>query len=289
MAKNYDVSAKELIDASPAAWAKLSHLVTDDAQVTLIDADASAISAVADKVAEIREKKKLRYMIMEFQAQHDIELIPNCAIRELNLRRQKGTITADTVIFFATAGALPKGGTLGKYEFKRANNFSWVFEYTAIKLWELKPDDIFALGPQMAPLATLCKIKPKTFPKLVERIETELKSIESKEDQNRLWAIAFFLSGIKYKDADYLQKIFTGKFNIESSSTYQLTAQRFRERGQIEDAQTILTEFQIRKTGSISQEDEKLINSINDPQILRQAVAMLTDAKSWEEVMEFLR
>ena len=72
MAKDCDITTKDLLDAGPAAWLKLAGIDVA-APVVLMDSDVSAITMEADRVLAIQSEP--RWIVhIEFQTSHETRM-----------------------------------------------------------------------------------------------------------------------------------------------------------------------------------------------------------------------
>lgn len=72
MAKDYDITTKDLLEAGPSAWLKSSGIEVA-APVVLMDSDVSAITMEADRVLAIQSEP--RWIVhIEFQTSHEIRM-----------------------------------------------------------------------------------------------------------------------------------------------------------------------------------------------------------------------
>ena len=72
MAKDYDITTKDLLEAGPAAWLKLAGIDVA-APVVLMDSDVSAITMEADRVLAIQSEP--RWIVhIEFQTSHETRM-----------------------------------------------------------------------------------------------------------------------------------------------------------------------------------------------------------------------
>ncbi len=321
MAKSIDAGSKDLLNYDPLAWLRLTKAVPEGAEVSVVETDLSTITASSDKIFEISEGSNLRHIIIEFQAQKDLQLIANCHLRELALRRKLLTPVVDTFIFYAHPSTVPEETSLEQHRLKHAHSPDSQYHYRAIKLWELNPDDLIQGGPAVAPLATLAQFPKSELARIVDRIEQVVKTIDSEEIRNQIWSATFFLAGIKYRDVGFLNEIFSGRLHMESSVTYQYVLEKGKKLGldegkklgldegkklgldegkklgldegihlgAIRIARQTLIDLCHERFPDTPQQLDELILSCEEESLLNQAIRKILSARSWSDVEAILK
>ncbi|MFN0051218.1 MAG: hypothetical protein ACKV0T_03450 [Planctomycetales bacterium] len=181
------------------------------------------------------------------------------------------------------------------------------FEYEVIRLWELSPEVILAGGLGTLPLLPLTNVKRSELPGLIREMEGRIQREASPSDAERLWTATYVLLGLEY-DRAYASALLQGVCSMRESVTYQAILEEGREEGlekgravgreegrqeghkegRAAEARRIVLTLGTKRFGRPSVKVRKMIENIDDPDVVERLAARLLDVESWADLLDIL-
>src|SRR5205823_3141389 len=150
----------------PIDWPVLAGLSPPGA--TLIDADISTVTAVADKVIRLRGNPDSLFH-MEVQAGPDAS-VPRRAHLYNTLFHDRHELEVLSVVVLLRREANLKSLT-GVYERRFPGKEPYLrFHYQVIRVWELSPEQLLTGGLGTLPLAPISNVTEADLPDVIERL-----------------------------------------------------------------------------------------------------------------------
>ena len=103
------------------------------------------------------------------------------------------------------------------------------FQYSTIRIWEQKADDLFALGSGALPLALLTDDAKDRLRELVDGLDARLRELDVPDARRKLiLTSSYILLGLRYNEG-VLDLAFEGVNGMKESSTYQAILREGRD------------------------------------------------------------
>jgi predicted transposase YdaD len=297
--KPFDAAAKELVELDPVAWLKYVHIsVPAPASVTVIDSDASTVTAQADKVLRIDEDPPW-IVHVELQAARDTRLAERILRYNVLLSYRHEMMVRSTVVLLRKEAEGPR--LIGTYEQRFSGEDPHLtFRYDVVRAWEQRAEDILAGGLATLPLLAVADVRGMGIEEALAAMAARLANETTADRRALLIASTRLLMGLAYKD-DEADRIFRRIemldvlkiHGIEESSTYQAI---FREGkaegkaegeliGKAEEAREILLRLGRKKFGNPKQRILGQVATEQDLNRLGELLDRILDAKSWDDLL----
>src|SRR3954470_16603930 len=132
--KPFDATLKDLVESDPAAWAaRFCRGPVLDA--SLVDADASTVTAAADKVLRVRQAGGESIVNVEFETRHAADVPDRLLLYSTILsHRHELPVRSVMLLMRPEANATVVTGLLEKRQEGEAEPYL-VFRYQVIRLW----------------------------------------------------------------------------------------------------------------------------------------------------------
>jgi hypothetical protein len=141
MAKAFDATTKQLVEAFPADWLRYVGLPLDG-KVSVVDADVSSVTAAADKV--IRVDAAQPYLAhLEFQSSGDPNLDRRMLLYNTLLRARHGLPVWSVVVLLRPEA---RSGATGRFRDLVADDLSIDFRYRVLPVWEQRVETLLSGG-----------------------------------------------------------------------------------------------------------------------------------------------
>lgn len=276
----FDATVKDLVEISPIDWPVLAGLSPGGA--TLIDADISTVTAVADKVIRLRGNPDSLFH-MEVQAGPDAS-VPRRVHLYNTLFHDRHELEVQSVVVLLRREANLKSLT-GVYERRFPGKEPYLrFHYQVIRVWELSPEQLLAGGLGTLPLAPISNVTEAELPGVIERMKQRLGVRQVREQAPRLWTATYVLMGLKYQQV-LINQLLKGIEAMEESSTYQYIVAKGRTEGAREEAKKLLLLFGEYRFGSPSESVRTELEQIQDLGRLDELGRRLVQVGSWQELL----
>lgn len=289
MAKPYDATTKNLVEARPEDWLEFVGLSTPAGQkATVIDADLATVTTDADRVIRIGEPPQ-RLAHLEFESGKDTSHLPERLLRyNVLLDYRYGLPVESTAILLRRESDSPR--LTGRIERTREDGSVYLtFTYNVVRLWEIDVSELLASGIGTLPLAPIAAIPVELLPNVVQRMQERIKSeAQTDEEAATLWAATYILMGLKYPP-EFTDQLLKGIKQMEESSTYQALLARGRVEGrvegQLEEVRKMVLRLGGRKFGAAAANTRETLEAITSLERLEAIHLRLFDAKSWDELL----
>jgi len=297
--KPYDAAAKELVELDPVAWLNYVHIsVPDPASVTVIDSDASTITAQADKILRIGGDPPWIVHI-EFQAGRDVRLAERILRYNVLLSYRHEMMVRSTVVLLRKEAEGSKLSGLHEQRFSGEDPYL-TFRYDVVRAWEQRAEDLLAGGLATLPLLAIANVQGMGIEGALSAMVDRLAREATVDQSAVLVASTRILMGLTYKDDEAdrilrrIEMLDVLKIHgIEESSTYQAI---FREGkaegkaegellGKAEEAREILLRLGGKKFGKPKPRILGQVAAEQDLNRLGELLDRMLDAKSWDDLL----
>lgn len=280
MAKEFDATLKDLLEAGPADW--LTWLRgTPGKQVRLIDADVSTVTAAADKVLWVEDPEP---WIFHPELQGSWEPDPGRRLHLYNtVLGHRHRVPVETVIILLRRQANSPDWT-GTWEQHRRDGRRYLeFRYDVVRLWEQPLEPILTGGLSVLPLAPLSDEAASKLPEVLGRLQDRVRDA-AHEQAAKLRASTFLLMGLRY-EALLTKHLFEGIPGMKESVTYQAILREGEQKGRAEGEKRFLLLVGHDKLGPPSAEEETAIQAIADIDRLERLGKKMLVVSTWQELL----
>jgi hypothetical protein len=299
LAKHYDATLKDLLEADPSAWLEFLH-VGPTGPIRVIDSDLATVTAAADKVL-LRDGQAPSLIHIEFQVSHDLGLPRRLLWYNVLLDyRHDLPVLSVAVLLRPEANSPSFDGRISRGLSGELDHLD--FRYSVVRLWE-QPVEPLLEGPLgTLPLAPISDVDPKRLPDILRRVGERLDA-EAKPDRSaRLLAATKILMGIRQPLIavnELFQEVFGMSFRvygIEESSVARDLIDKGIAQGMAQGitqgiAQVLTSERRLilnqgrTRFGPPSQEVIATFEGIDDPERLEALGMRLLVVTSWDELL----
>lgn len=285
MAKHYDATIKQLVEAHPADWLKFAGLPVG-AKLGVVDSDISAISPAVDKV--IRVSGDIPYIAhFEFQSSADPELDRRVLFYNVLLRRRHELPVRSVAILLRPEANSPR--VLGKIHDSVEPDIRLEFGYRIIRAWELSAESLLSGGLGTLPLVPLGNVARGELAGVLDNMQDRLAPGTSSAEQADAWTATFILMGLRYPAEVGLQ-LLKGIRNMEDSTTYQWLveqgAAKGEAQGRLREARSILLRIGRRRLGPPPSDVLATLEAVDDLPRIESLAERVMDVSSWTELLK---
>jgi len=289
VSKPYDATSKDLIEADPAGWVTFLGCPVSPAQVRLVDADVSTVTADADKVILV-ESPSPWLLHLEIQARWHAGL-DRRLLRDNGLLQYRHSLPVASVVVILNSESNMSSLT-GSLEMRPPIGRAWTFAYEVIRVWE-RPASDFLAGPLgLLPLAPLANVRVMDLPSVVDAMKARIQRENDHPLAAKLWAATYVMMGLRY-DEPVIDMLLSGVKDMEDSVTYQALVRRGLQQGlqqglqegALSEAKRMLIVAGQPKLGRPSPSVDAAVAAITDPARLESLVARIYSASSWDELL----
>ena len=227
MSKPYDATSKDLIETDPAGWVSFLGCPVEAADVQLVDADVSTVTAEADKV--IRVERPYPWLLhLEIQARWEEAFARRLLRYNALLQHRHGLPVASVAVLLRSSANMTELN--GAFEVRSPIGRPWSFNYDVLRVWE-RPAADFLNGPLgLLPLAPLAHIRKPDLGEVVESLRTRIDGQEDRPLAAKLLTASYVLMGLRY-DQSQIDSLFSEVLQMEESVTYQAIMRRGLQQG----------------------------------------------------------
>jgi predicted transposase YdaD len=294
VAKTFDATLKQLVDAFAADW--LTFLgprlgLPPGTGFEPIDADLSTVSPQADKLFRLTAPAT-GLIHLELQTGPDAELPDRLLVYNvLAHHRHGGPVQSVVLLLRRQANLAAVSGTLRRL--LADGRVYHEFAYDVIRVWELPAVDLLNGPLGTLPLAALtdasAPILPAVFAHIDERFRREAAT---PADTSTLRAALYILLGLRY-DQGVIDRSFQGVQGMEDSVTYQAILAKGEARGEargktqgrIEEALRLIRLIGEQRFGSPEAAVDTALSGITDPERLERMAGRLMHASDWADLL----
>jgi predicted transposase YdaD len=284
VAKRYDATFKQLVEAHPADWIAFVGL-PPGTDLAVVEAELSSITAAADKV--IRVGGPAPYIAhLEFQAGPDPDIDRRVLLYNVLLRWRHNLPVRSIVLLLQPKAMTPH--LAGGVTDVDAPDWLLEFRFRIIRVWE-QPTALFMSGPigtlPLAPV-TLQAGSEQTLAGVLERIAERVRREAGINEARELWAATLFLSGLRH-DLEIVERLMKGVWNVdlEESVTYQAAVARGVTKGRLEEARRAVLLVGRRRFGEPPPFELAKLERITDAERLETLLDRLLITANWQELL----
>jgi hypothetical protein len=206
VSKPYDAAGKVLLELDPAGWLSLLGATRPADRVRVVDADLSAVSLASDKVVRVDDPDPW-LMHLEFQAGHDLGLLPRLFAYQGLLHDRHRLPVARVVVLLSAAADSPR--YTGEYAVAPPLGRPTQVRYTVVRVWQVPVADLLAGPPVFLPLAPLADLGPGGLPALQRPLTDRLAAVPDRRMMDQLAVCLATLLPLRFRDID-AQTLFPG-------------------------------------------------------------------------------
>jgi hypothetical protein len=285
MAKPFDATTKDLLEADPAAW--MAYLGLDPpGPVEVIDSDLSTVTTEADKVFRVGGPGP--YLVhVEMQSSTDATL-PRRLLRYNALLDYRHDVRVWSVAILLRPEAEGPAMTgildLRLPDGRRVHDF----RFDVVRAWQ-RPAEAILQGPlNTLPMALLADVPPEAARSVLERIDERLVREASEPEAARLMSSTFLLAGLRFAEETIVPLFFGVRTMslldskiLKDSSSYRLLEKKIR----VEEARSILLDLATDRFGPPTGPQKALVEGIEDHDRLVRLCKKVGTFPTWDELL----
>ena len=227
MSHPYDASTKYLIETRLADWLPLCGRTTT-AELEIINADLSTVTATADRVLLVREAPPW-LLHLELVSSRDDDLLPNIPAYNILLVRRHGVLVQTVVVLLRKSAEWPELNGTFQRGFPGRPPYL-LFHYQVVRVWEIPPETFLSGGLGILPLAPLGAVAEAELPGVIRRMEERIRREATTDEAGTLWTAADVLMGLRYP-RDLVVQLMQGVHGMKDSVTYQAIVEEGEVKG----------------------------------------------------------
>ena len=280
MAKPFDATLKQLVDAYAADW--LTFLrprlgLPPGTKFEPLDADLSTVSPQADKLFRLTGPAA-GLLHLELQASSEVDLPDRLLVYNvLAGHRYGGPVQTVVLLLRREAGATTMTGTLQRH--LNDGRLYREFRYDVVQLWELRAEELLTGPLGTLPLAALTDEVAATLPAVFQQIDSRFAT-EAGAAAGTLRSALYILLGLRY-DQEQIDRVFRGVQEMEESVTYQAIIGK----GEVRGERRLIQRVGHRRFGPPDSGAEAALAAIDDPNRLERVADRILEATSWADLL----
>ena len=280
MAKPFDITTKQIVDADPLACVRFLGL--PGSSVRLLDTDL-AMSSQADRLLEVADPNYLVHL--ELQAAYHADMGERVLYYSVAARRKFGALVRSVVLLLRKEADGPAMSG-------RVTDESIDFRFQVVRLWDLAPDLLLNAPLTLLPLAPLTNVAESEIPAVIEQMRSRLDSEGTSEYKDTFWGATTVLLGLRLKP-DVARALVRGVWSMQESTVYQSILAEGEARGEargkaigkaIGERELILI-VGSKRFGDPDANIRMLLDAIESPERLKNLGARLLDVDSWHDLL----
>jgi hypothetical protein len=293
MAKPFDATTKDLLEADPAAW--MAYLgLHPQGTVEVIDSDLSTVTTEADKVFRVDGPES--YLVhVEMQSSADTTL-PRRLLRYNVLLdyRHDMRVWSVALLLRPEAEASTLTGSLGL----RLPDGQSIhdFRYGVVRAWRQSAEEVLQGPLNTLPMALLADVPLESARSVVQRIDERLMQETTVAEAARLINSTVLLAGLRFEKKT-LSSLFSGvrtmpllnsKILKDSSGPAfleELMRAAIEEQIRVEEARSLLVDLATDRFGAPSEPQKTLLDGIEDHDRLVRLCKKVGRLSTWEELL----
>ena len=281
--KPFDASLKDMIEEHARAWAELV-MPGPILDAAVIDADASTVTAAADKVIRVRTMEGDCLLDLEAQSGHDAAKPGRMLLYSVVLE-QRHHLPVRSVIVLLRREANSTSLT-GVVELRHApaDPPYLTFHYTVVRLWQQPLAPLLAGPVGLLPLAPLTDEAAADLPGVVDQIIRRFRAETTRAEAAKMETATLILMGMRYEKT-VVEQLFQGVTDMEESSGYQLIEERGMAKGEQRALIRTLLDLGRRKFGEPDANQLSAIQGIEDLARLDELIRRRDAVATWEELL----
>jgi len=280
MSNRFDATLKETVREDVSGYA-IRFGLPGGKPVRLMNVDLSTLSAATDAAIGVGDPLE-EVADLNFQTGPDSNLPDRVLLYNAALRYHYGVGVRSIVILLRKKA--DHANLTGRITYGDADH-QLEFRYEVIRLWNEPADSFLNGGIGLAPLAVLCRFPvgrsaADAANEIVRRIEERLLAEIPHERAIVLMKATVILASMRFEKRDLksvLQGV--GLMGEVSASDY------YTEQGEIRALKKMLLQQGRRKFGSVDEETEESLRSIEDLERLERMGTEILTSESWHDLL----
>ncbi len=299
MSKPFDAGGKTLLELAPAGWLALLGAPRPPEAVSVISADLSTVTAMADQVVRVNDPEPW-LLHVEFQAHWDDTLPQRMLAYNGALLAKHGLPVATVAVLMSPAanarslsGAIHVAPPLGE---------PWTFRYSVLRLWQM-PVQMFLDGAAtLLPLALLADVRKPDVKRAAAAVQDRLRALNDPVLADKLMSIFTTLLPLRYNDMT-VQDIVSGLGirGLEQNPGVKAWIDRGlaegqakglaqgmlegRVEGRVEEARAIILRLGTARFGKPAKRTFAKLEAITDLAVLETLTDRLINATDWKDLL----
>ncbi|HJT77724.1 MAG TPA: hypothetical protein VJ739_11030, partial [Gemmataceae bacterium] len=281
MAKRFDAALKHLLETYPGDWLAylLNHLGgAPGGSVEVIDSDLSAVTAAADKILRVRDRRPW-LLHLELQSSPDERLPQHMLLYNVLLHERHGLPVRSAVLLLRPAANRRNVTGLLRREWPGGQSYL-DFRDTVLRLWEQPATSLLTGGVGLLPLAPLAHVEEGQLPDVVRRVGTRLEQEVERSEAENLWTATYLLLGLRYSSV-FVRDLLRGVHAMEESTTFQAIIAE----GEIRGVQKALLHIGGKRLGPPSEVQRTAVQGITSLDDLERMIERTVEVDNWEELL----
>lgn len=273
--KPFDATLKDLIEGDPVAWAA-RFCPGPVLGASLVDADASTVTAAADKVLRVRQPGGECIVNLEMEARHAGDAPDRLLLYSAVLsNRHELPVRSVVLLMRPEANATAVTGLLEKRHEGEDQPYL-TFRYHVVRVWEQSAGTLLAGPPSFLPLAPLTNDAVDDLAGVVTRAIHRMRAETSPDRSDKLERALFGLLDLRF-EVDTINQLFLELQKMENTAVYRAVAR-------ITNRETIL-KMGRKKFGEPTAAQTEVIEQISDLPKLESLMLRLLDVSTWDELL----
>ena len=197
MSKPFDAGGKTLLELAPVEWLALFGAPRPPEAVSVISADLSTVTAMADQVVRVNDPEPW-LLHVEFQAHRD-ETLPHRMLAYNGALLAKHRIPVATVAVLMSPAANARNLT-GELHIAPPLGDPWTFRYSAVRLWQMPVQPFLDGAATLLPLALLADVRKPEPKRTASVVQDRLRALNDPVLADKLMSIFTTLLPLRYDD-----------------------------------------------------------------------------------------
>jgi len=276
--KPFDVTMKDILEVEAGSWPALLG-PWPCTSASLVDADASTVTAAADKVLRVEGTAGPWLLDLEPEARHAADAPERMHLYATVLHHRHGLLVRSVLLLLRReANASNLTGELDLRFPDEAVPYD-VFRNHVVRVWEMPLATILQAGLSTLPLAPLTDQGAADLPEVIARVAKRLREEADPETAAKLLGATYALMGLRYSK-ELINHLFEGVNAMEESTTYQYLLSKGEKK-------VILRQGR-KKFGPPDEAAVAALEKIDDTEQLAQLAERLLEVSSWKELLATL-
>jgi len=278
MAKPFDATTKQLVEAQPAAWLEFAGLLTrgrGTATIEVIEADLSTVTAEADRVLRVTEAAASYLAHLEFQSGYDATMGERLLRYNALLRYRHALPVRSVVVLLRPEADGPAVNGLVESGSEAAQDLLR-FRYRVVRVYEQPVEAILTGGLTTLPLAPLADLSGSAVGDVVRRMGARIDAEAAPAEAGMLWTATYVLMGLRYPSA-LTEQLLRGVRQMKESVTYQAIL--------AEGVRDVILRQGVKRFGAPSAQAQAALAAITSVERLEQLAERLLEVETWDELL----
>ena len=292
MSKPYDATMKYLIERHPDAWPAFLGLPA--AEVQVVEADLSTVTASADKVLLIKTVPS-SLLHVEFQSSFE-ERLDKRILRYNVLLDYEQDLTVESAVILLRPAAERSRITGHVQRWSADGRRLLDFIYRVERVWE-HPVESILTGPLGAlPLAPLANVSTEDLPSVIDRMQERLRQETTPADAAELWTGTYVLMGLRFP-RELSSQLLRGVRGMKESVTYMEIFEegeakgeargeaKGEAKGEVKGERNLILRLGRKRFGEPDAVTVAALEAITSVERLGQMAERLLEVENWTDLM----